>query len=155
MPSYKVHNRFNLLLVLPLAATFIYLYLHPSRFQLGLFIGCFVYGTLFMSPDMDVANKIRLFSLRGILSIPFKSYALFFKHRGISHHFFLGTLTRVAWLFMYTALALYLFDKAVLSQKQAMTFYRVYKYELLYSFAAIFLADLSHIALDKSKVKKR
>lgn len=151
MPSYRTHNNFNLLLILPLVATGVYLYLNPTHLQLGIFIASFVYATLFMSPDVDVANKIKLLSLRGLFSIPFKSYAFFFKHRGISHSLILGTLTRVVWLFLFVALLLYGLDQWVFVKDHTTSFVKLYKKELLFAFAAIFIADAAHVFLDRLK----
>ncbi|MCH9631258.1 MAG: hypothetical protein S4CHLAM37_12800 [Chlamydiia bacterium] len=151
MSNYKTHNSFNILFLLPLAAAGVYLYMNPTNMQLIVFVSVFLYATLFMSPDMDVANKIRWLSLRGLLSIPFKSYARVFKHRGISHSIFLGTLTRILWLFGFCAIVLYFCDVFFIARTKAEIFYKMYKKELLFALLAVFLADIGHIFLDRMK----
>jgi len=100
-----------------------------------------------MSPDMDVSHKIKPFSLRGLLSLPFLGYAKLFKHRGISHSLLLGSLTRVAWLGGIFLLVSYLFHIPFL--KTYSFYFTHYKQEILYSFLGIFTADGSHILLDR------
>ncbi|PCI95996.1 hypothetical protein COB11_00520 [Candidatus Aerophobetes bacterium] len=153
MSNYKTHNSFNILFLLPLAAVGVYLYMKPSNMQLIVFVSVFLYATFFMSPDMDIANKIKWFSLRGLFSIPFKSYALLFKHRGISHNILFGTLTRILWLFGFCAIILFFCDVFFLASAKAKVFYKMYKIELFYAFLAVFLADIGHIFLDR--IKKR
>lgn len=146
MPNYTTHAKFNILLALPVLTAALFFFLHPSRIELGIFVGLFVYGTLFMNPDLDLANKIKLFSLRGLLSLPFRSYSLIFRHRGLSHTPLLGTLTRVAWLGGFLLLALYLIDKPLPSQNALLFLIKTPFF--LYGIAAIALADWCHILLD-------
>lgn len=151
MANYKTHSIFNVFLVLPLFTMSIYFYLHPTRFQLLIFIITFVYTTLFMSPDMDLAYKIKWHSLRGLLSLPFRSYARVFKHRGLSHSLLLGSLTRILWLSLFILLLLYACNWVFFSKKTLLTSYTLYKREFFYGFCGIWLADSSHVFLDKLK----
>ena len=84
MAMYKQHAQFNLFIALPILMGAMYYFLHPARDLMFTFAGTFAYSTLFMNPDMDLANQIRLMSIRGILSIPFRSYSKVFSHRGLS-----------------------------------------------------------------------
>jgi uncharacterized metal-binding protein len=68
------------------------------------FAGAFIYGSFFLHPDVDLARNIRLFSLKGLLTLPFRPYSYLFAHRGISHMPLIGTLTRVVWLWLFLAL---------------------------------------------------
>lgn len=106
-----------------------------------------------MNPDMDIASKIKLKSLRGILTFPFRSYSKVFKHRGISHHFIFGFITRVLWLGLWAALILYL-GKKTFSTEKILRLSRSYKDELIWIIAAIVLSDASHILLDKISKKR-
>lgn len=151
MSSYKSHNTFNVFLVLPLAAAGIYLYLKPTNLQLFIFIAVFVYGTFFMSPDMDLANKIKWFSLRGLFSIPFKTYSRVFKHRGFSHSLVFGTISRVLWLFGFVALILYLTGAFLAVKAKTLLLYHAHKKEFYYAFFGVFLSDIGHILLDRIK----
>ncbi len=151
MANYKIHSTFNLCLALPLLVTGIYYIFHPARDFLLTFIAAFGYSTLFMNPDLDLANKIKLVSIRGFLTLPFRSYSLIFRHRGISHSLFFGSATRILWLTGIGALIFYLLYKTLPSEKALSTLYYSYKYYLFYAFAGICLADWSHLLLDLKK----
>ena len=148
MSNYKAHTAFNLVVALPtliLAASYL---LHPHDTLLLLFGGSFTYATLFMSPDMDLANKIKLFSLKGFLTFPFRSYSWAFSHRGISHSVLFGTLTRVIWLMGFITLAFYVVYQVKLDGGSFARFILTHKPEVSYVFAGVFLADLCHLLLD-------
>jgi len=104
MSGYKTHSKFNLFIALPILLGAAFYFLHPPRNLMLTFAIVFSYSTLFMSPDMDLAYQIRLFSLRGLFSIPFRSYAQLFSHRGLSHNVLLGSVTRILWLAGWGAL---------------------------------------------------
>ncbi|MDE3048256.1 MAG: DUF2227 family putative metal-binding protein, partial [Verrucomicrobiota bacterium] len=95
------------------------------------FVAAFLYGTFFLHPDLDIAYKIKLFSLKGLLTLPFRPYSYLFRHRGISHMPVVGTLTRVLWL----SLLLWLFCGLTLPP-------------LWFALAGLAVADLFHILLD-------
>lgn len=148
MAMYKTHTRFNLLVALPILGVGIYYLLHPPLAFVGTFIVAFTYTTLFMNPDLDLANQIRLFSLRGLFSIPFRSYAACFRHRGLSHHFVLGSLTRIVWLLGWLFIVFFLTYKALPSQKSLITMYTQYQPFILYGLAGVCFADWAHLLLD-------
>ncbi len=150
MSNYKSHSVFNCLIALPIFALFAYKFLHPETRHLFIFSGVFLYATLFMSPDVDLAKKIKLFSIRGFFTLPFRSYSKIFKHRGISHSLFFGTLTRILWLCLWGFALAFLLDYAI-EKKPIVEFVLSYKLEFLWGFSAIFLADLCHLVLDKKK----
>jgi uncharacterized metal-binding protein len=149
MSNYKTHSSFNLLLILPLFLGVIVAFLAPQWPLLATFAISFSYSTLFMSPDMDLASQIKLFSLRGVLSIPFRSYALFFRHRGMSHSILLGTMTRLLWLFGFVNIILYLVLQIVPNTKSVFDYVMLYQEYFLWGIAGVFIADLSHLLLDK------
>ncbi len=148
MAQYKTHVSFNILFALPAFLAAIVYFIHPSINLLIIFAGCFVYSTLFMNPDMDVANQIKLISVRGILTFPFRFYSFLFKHRGVSHSFLLGTMTRVLYLGGLLFLILYFADKLYF-MKHSMHILKS-KY-FLYGVLGIFMSDFSHLILDKAK----
>ncbi len=97
MPSGKFHTRFNILLGLPIALVF----LLAQEYGLSVIVAfgiSFLYNAWFFNPDLDLSNFNKPNSLKGLLILPFLPYAWFFKHRGISHHFFWGTITRILYL---------------------------------------------------------
>ena len=153
MAGYKGHSSFNLLLALPALIALDHFFLH-SPYPLALtFSVSFAYTTLFMSPDLDLAHSIKLVSIRGVLSLPFRFYSRVFSHRGISHSFFFGSLTRIVWLFAFATLVFFLFNQELPSSSNLKKFYRTYEPFLLYGLAGICLADWCHLLLD-IKIRK-
>ncbi len=148
MAQYKTHTRFNLILALPILLGLTFYTLHPTRPFLVTFGIAFTYATLFMNPDLDLAHQIKLFSLRGVLSLPFRLYSRVFRHRGLSHHPLLGSLTRILWLALWALLTFYLINRAFPNHKSLIQFYLSYKPYIFYGFSGIFLADLCHLLLD-------
>lgn len=148
MANYRKHSQFNLLLALPVLAAIMYWLLATPWQLIATFSGAFAYGTLFMSPDMDLAYQIRILSVRGILTIPFRSYATFFRHRGLSHHPLFGTATRLAWLLAWVSLFLYLFYNI---QPDVVSFQKFCKQNstwIIYGVSGVLAADLCHLLLD-------
>jgi len=154
MAMYKGHTRFNLFIALPIFLGAIYYFLNPHRDLMITFAAVFSYSTLFMSPDLDLANKIKLFSLRGVLTFPFRSYAKFFSHRGLSHHVLLGSLTRILWLAGWGALIFLALYKGLPTKATFLKFYFHYKPFILYSLGGVCLADWCHLLLDRKELKK-
>jgi uncharacterized metal-binding protein len=146
MAQYKTHTQFNLLLALPLLVVGMVYFLHPTYLHLLIFSAAFVYATLFMNPDLDLANQIKLLSIRGLLTLPFRAYSSIFRHRGLSHSPFFGTLTRMVWLGIIFLLILFLIDQPVPSRKAVLALLKTPNY--LFGLSAIMLADLCHLLLD-------
>lgn len=149
MSDYRTHTKVNLFIGLPILTAAAILLLHPPLTLLLLGLGTFVYGTLFMSPDVDLAYQTKLASVRGILSIPFRTYAMVFRHRGLSHSFFFGTLTRVLWLLMYVVIGLYIAYQIFPGKTDFLRFFLRYKPYLIWGFSGLFLADICHLLMDK------
>ena len=148
MAQYKTHTRFNLFLALPILLLGLYYFFHSSWQQLGIFGGCFIYATLFMSPDMDLANQIKFFSLRGVLTSPFRLYSKIFNHRGLSHSILFGTLTRIGFLTLLGVFGLWIFKQTLLTPDSFVLFLKTHQTWILFAFAGIFSADLCHLLLD-------
>lgn len=151
MANYKKHSQFNLFLALPVLLAAAHYLWHPPLLYLSVFSGTFIYSTLFMSPDVDLAHQIKLFSLRGLLTLPFRVYSMIFRHRGISHSFFFGSLTRIFWLAGFGLLIFYGIYETFPNKKSFYLFYRQHRIFLLYSFAGICFADWCHLLLDRKK----
>ena len=103
MPSGRVHNLINLAAFTALGGAALMLGrsgvldLRPpevAAFSLG-----FLAGTFLLSPDLDLAeghvNSKRAWGLLGVLWVP---YGKLFSHRGWSHSWLVGPLTRLAYL---------------------------------------------------------
>lgn len=151
MSNYKTHSAFNLLLALPILVSGLVITIHPPLVLLMTFGGAFSYSTLFMSPDLDLVHQIKLVSLRGVLSIPFRFYSKVFKHRGLSHSPFIGSATRILWLAGVALIIFYLVYNTIPSEKSFWLYYKKYKLYLLYGFAGICVADWCHLLLDRKK----
>ncbi|MDN3509544.1 MAG: DUF2227 family putative metal-binding protein [Candidatus Neptunochlamydia sp.] len=151
MAMYKRHAKFNIFIALPILLGVMYYFLHPVRGLMLTFSGAFVYSTLFMNPDLDLANQIRVFSIRGFLTFPFRSYAKFFSHRGLSHNVVLGSFTRIAWLMGWGFLSFLVFYKTLPSKEGLLSLYEHYQPFILYGLAGVCLADWGHLLLDRKK----
>lgn len=136
MPSYRTHVSVNLFLGLPLALAALKYTVQSTPIDTLCFTGAFAYGTLFLHPDLDLARNIRLFSLKGLLTFPFRPYSYLFRHRGISHMPLIGTLTRVLWLLGFFW---------VIGWVIPIHFEQPYVW---FGLAGLALADLSHVLLD-------
>ncbi len=151
MSQYKTHTKFNLLIALPLLLAGAYYFLNPSRELLITFGITFIYSTLFMNPDLDLAYHIRITSIRGLLSLPFRSYARVFKHRGLSHHILFGSATRILWLALWAAVIFLLVYQTLPDKGTLLKYYLRHQSYILYGFAGICFADWGHLLLDIKK----
>lgn len=110
MPSGRVHNLINICCFAGLAGAALYgqqgglwpiSTVQAAAFSLGFFVGTFL-----LSPDLDLAeghvNSKRAWGLLGFLWVP---YGLLFSHRGLSHSWLIGPLTRLVYLAAMVALA--------------------------------------------------
>jgi uncharacterized metal-binding protein len=137
MPDGRTHERTNLFLG---ASAFSLLAWQKALPPELLFAGAagFMVGTFLVTPDMDQAGKGGSRALRrwGPLALLWLPYGLAFKHRGLSHLWPLGALTRVLYLLL---LASPLLGPRLdwLSSPPALAF-----------FAGFLLADLLHALLD-------
>jgi uncharacterized metal-binding protein len=114
VPSGRVHNLINIAAYSVLAAGVLVasrtgvLTVTPVQtlnFTLG-----FAAGTFLLSPDLDLAegrvDSKRHWGLLGVLWVP---YGLIFSHRGLSHTWVVGPLTRLAYVAVICALLVGLF----------------------------------------------
>jgi uncharacterized metal-binding protein len=105
VPSGLAHRRISvvvLVLVLYLTVTFydsllIWLGPDPTFEYLLLFCLAFIYGTVLLSPDLDLVDSDPAKSW-GLLRFTWRPYACLFKHRGVAHTPVVGTLTRIVYL---------------------------------------------------------
>lgn len=149
MPNYKTHNYFNCIIALPISLyVLLELFSFPLKYTLT-FSASFLYATFFMNPDLDLAGQIKLRSIRGVLSIPFRLYAKIFKHRGLSHRFFWGTLSRLIWLVFFFLAISFFIEFSFFNREELLYLYKQYKPFLWFGFCGIIIADLSHLLLDK------
>lgn len=95
MPHGKVHVAFELG-TLP-AWVALGAVLDVGRTSLVFFSGAYVAASLFLSPDLDLAESDVARRWRGARFL-WRPYALLFRHRGISHSLVFGPLTRLLYL---------------------------------------------------------
>ena len=145
MPAYRTHVSINLFLGLPLSLAALKYTVSSTPMDMACFTGAFIYGTLFLHPDVDLARNVRLFSLKGLLTLPFRPYSYLFRHRGLSHMPIVGTLTRVAWLLGFLWVA---------STMLGWVFPDISRWNAAYvcfGVGGLAVADLFHVALDRLK----
>ncbi|MFA5249973.1 MAG: DUF2227 family putative metal-binding protein [Parachlamydiales bacterium] len=145
MALYSTHWRFNLTIFLPFSLFLLNYCFHPETKYLIAFALVFTYSSLFFHPDLDLAYKNRLFSLKGLLTLPFRPYSRLFSHRRFSHLPIIGALTRLIYLALLLSLLFGFFHLEKPSFTHDLWQYRDF---FGYSFLAIVLADLGHLLLD-------
>ena len=122
MPSGKVHNAINTLSLLALSGGYSYAYSsHLFKLEPGAvltFAAAFVAGTFLLSPDLDLAEQhVSIKNNWGWLGFLWVPYGWVFSHRGISHSWIVGPLTRLLYLALLLALPIYFLRDPILHLK--------------------------------------
>jgi uncharacterized metal-binding protein len=99
MPSGKTHLKIEALILVLWAGGSIVLVMQNliTSSQALLFLGSYVFSMFLMSPDLDL-SKSDAFRRWGICRWIWLPYAWIFRHRQMSHHPFLGPLSRIAYI---------------------------------------------------------
>ena len=114
MPSGRTHETINLIFFGGLAAGYAYARAQGLTGEVSeliqptvtLFSASYLVGTFLVTPDLDLAeNSVRSKSNWGLLGLLWVPYGALFSHRGLSHTWFLGPLTRLLYM-VVVALAL-------------------------------------------------
>ncbi|MDD5453965.1 MAG: DUF2227 family putative metal-binding protein [Candidatus Ratteibacteria bacterium] len=142
MPSYTNH------LIANFAAALILLFFYQKNpfltdTQLGIAIFGYFLGTIVLNPDLDSA-KSKPAQKCGIICKP---YTMMSKHRGTSHHWLWGTVTRI----MYILLIIGLLTGLAFVLKLPIpdiTFILTHPFEILMLIVGIFIANVLHTATD-------
>lgn len=113
--SGRTHESINLAVFGGLALGYSYARTHGllsglepflSRQSLTLFSLSYLIGTFLVTPDLDLAeSSVRSKSNWGLLGLLWVPYGAMFSHRGLSHTWFVGPLTRLVYM-VVVALAL-------------------------------------------------
>jgi len=142
MPSYRTHVSINLFVGLPLSLAALKYGVLSTPKEIGYFSAAYIYGTFFLHPDLDLTHNIRLFSLKGLLTLPFRPYSRLFSHRGLSHVPLIGTLTRLLWLLGFFWLLFWALGWVVpkLDWNQPLVWFAI---------GGLAAADLLHVLLDQ------
>ncbi|AEB12757.1 metal-binding protein [Marinithermus hydrothermalis] len=102
MPSGRTHEAINLTALGLLSAGYLYGrtqgYGPPDEWAFA-FVGGYLVGTFLITPDLDLAER-RVTAKRywGVLGWLWVPYGLLFRHRGWSHTWIVGPLSRLAYL---------------------------------------------------------
>ena len=148
MPCYKTHCRYNTLFFLPITILVLNYFFCLSITSNAIFSASYLYATFVMTPDVDVANKIKLLSLRGIVSMPFILYAKIFRHRGLSHRIIIGSITRVLWLILCVFIIFLIFKIGHIFTSSFTKYILEHKQFIISAIAGIIIADFFHLSLD-------
>lgn len=110
MADGRAHERINLLALGGLTAVWYVSQLQgrpllpdsvaplPARLA---FVVSYLIGTFLVTPDLDLANRsVRAKKHWGLLGILWVPYGAIFRHRGLSHSWLIGPLTRLLYLLM-------------------------------------------------------
>ena len=107
MPAGRVHEAINLGALGLLSASYLYHGDHlgvsePAAFG---FAAAYLIGTFLVTPDLDLAEqRVRAKGNWGVLGWLWVPYGLIFSHRGWSHTWIVGPLTRLAYMALMGAL---------------------------------------------------
>lgn len=107
VPSGRTHEAINLTFFSGLAAGYAYArsqgivaevdIINPP--SVSLFSLSYLVGTFLVTPDLDLAeNSVRSKSNWGLLGLLWEPYGALFAHRGLSHTWFVGPLTRLVYM---------------------------------------------------------
>ena len=156
MAQGKNHDRINLIVGTVLASL---LWISLKSFLLlGFFSSGWLFSTFIFSPDSDFMPKKRA----GILRFVLYPYALLFKHRGVSHSFIWGTLTRLIYLILMTFLGIFVLSKMDYLKTNHEDFLAIildiirnfnlenpFYLAMVWLYLGMFGADFTHVLTDK------
>ncbi|MFC6618059.1 metal-binding protein [Deinococcus radiophilus] len=111
MPSGRVHNIINMTTFAVLGVGAIWAsrqgMISVTQVQASHFALAYLAGTFLLSPDLDLSegrvNSKRNWGILGPLWVP---YGMMFSHRGLSHSWLLGPLTRLVYLAILGAIVI-------------------------------------------------
>ncbi len=107
MPSGKVHETINTGFLVAQAAAWLGGALALPAQGVWSYLAGFALGTYLITPDLDLAERQEPRPLKwwGPLKVLWWPYGMIFKHRGLSHSWVLGPLSRIAYLAILAASA--------------------------------------------------
>lgn len=148
MPSGTTHTRVELWLLPGFAALGI-LWGEPSPSELVLFALSYLGSSLLLSPDLDLdANVAR--RRWGPLAFLWTPYARVFAHRGLSHHWALGPLTRLGYLALILGITITALSRIGLDPPPGLLEAALRPRTLIALGAGLYLPHLLHIVLDRA-----
>ena len=143
MPSGRIHNLINTLTLVGLGGVAGYVHqqniLRMEPGAVVAFAGAFLAGTYLLSPDLDLAEQnVSSKTNWGWLGFLWVPYGWVFSHRGLSHTWLVGPLTRLFYLALLLALPVFLLRDPIL-YVQLKEISRGPIYDLLQSFKRFWL----------------
>jgi uncharacterized metal-binding protein len=101
MPSGRTHEAINLTLLGLGGAFYLAQGGSPEEPRALAFLLGYLASTFLLSPDLDLAEKgVRAQGRWGVLGALWRPYGWLFRHRGLSHTWILGPLTRLGYLLL-------------------------------------------------------
>lgn len=169
MANYTQHTCLNLAMISLIGLTLNTYSIISSKLLIIATTG-FVFATFYLSPDLDLSYS-KPSKNWGPWKFIWWPYTWIFRHRGLSHHYTIGTLSRVIYLYLIACLILTATKGAstviegksfkvtcnILSKQfvtiieQSATFSSKYYKEMIALIIGVFLSDLIHILVDERK----
>jgi len=110
--SGRTHENVNLVALGLLVTAYVFARLFDQPYSLDnalprgarlAFLVSYLVGTFLVTPDLDLAkNSVRAKSHWGLLGLLWVPYGKLFRHRGLSHSWILGPLTRLLYMGLIT-----------------------------------------------------
>jgi uncharacterized metal-binding protein len=151
MPSGRTHEAINLTLLGLGGAFYLAQGGSPEEPRALAFLLGYLTGTFLLSPDLDLAEKgVRAQGRWGVLGALWRPYGWLFRHRGLSHTWILGPLTRLGYL-LFLLFLLYGLLKGVaafMGASLALALPPLPKEVLLFGLLGYYLSQWLHLVAD-------
>lgn len=152
MPSGRTHTRLNLL-ILPVVLLLLVSYGMTSWEFLLWFAGGFIFGTYFLTPDLDTVSSA--YRNWGPLRMIWRPYRAVMPHRSfLTHTIVLGDVIRLLYLLVISLPFLYLLNIIVLGGALP-DFVRAHRPMLGVAVLGIFTTSALHIIVDILNTKRK
>ena len=151
MPSGRTHEAINLTLLGLGGAFYLAQGGSPEEPRALAFLLGYLAGTFLLSPDLDLAEKgVRAQGRWGVLGALWRPYGWLFRHRGLSHTWILGPLTRLGYLLLLLFLLYGLLKgvAAFMGASLALALPPLPKGVLLFGLLGYYLSQWLHLVAD-------
>jgi uncharacterized metal-binding protein len=151
MPSGRTHEAINLTLLGLGGAFYLAQGGSPEEPRALAFLLGYLAGTFLLSPDLDLAEKgVRAQGRWGVLGALWRPYGWLFRHRGLSHTWVLGPLTRLGYLLLLLFLLYGLLKgvAAFMGASLALALPPLPKEVLLFGLLGYYLSQWLHLVAD-------
>jgi uncharacterized metal-binding protein len=151
MPSGRTHEAINLTLLGLGGALYLAQGGSPEEPRALVFLLGYLTGTFLLSPDLDLAEKgVRAQGRWGVLGALWRPYGWLFRHRGLSHTWILGPLTRLGYLLLLLFLLYGLLKgvAAFMGASLALALPPLPKEVLLFGLLGYYLSQWLHLVAD-------